>query len=138
MQIFYSDLLDPSHTPTFTLTRCEDPDFAIIRFRAGPPYEDIAFKIVNREWEISWKHGYKCQFQNGVFQLWFFFKRYRYRRWAEFGVRTDGNFNLLFMLWIKYFHHFLCIKFILIFVFISEIICSNISANIYLTILFVN
>lgn len=79
-QIFYPDLLDQTKTPTFTLTECEDPDFAILRFKAGPPYEDIAFKIVNREWEINHKHGYKCQFSNGVFQLWFFFKRYRYRR----------------------------------------------------------
>ncbi|KAI6239618.1 Cactin [Aphelenchoides fujianensis] len=79
--IFYPDLIDPTRTPTFTLTECEDPDFAILRFRAGPPYEDIAFKIVNRgEWETNHKHGYKAQFANGVFQLWFFFKRYRYRR----------------------------------------------------------
>uniref|UniRef100_A0A1I7XX41 Splicing factor Cactin n=1 Tax=Steinernema glaseri TaxID=37863 RepID=A0A1I7XX41_9BILA len=78
--IFYPDLLDPLHTPSFTVTQCSDPDFAIIRFKAGPPYEDIAFKIVNREWEINHKHGYKCQFHNSVFQLWFFFKRYRYRR----------------------------------------------------------
>ncbi|KHJ80525.1 hypothetical protein OESDEN_19802 [Oesophagostomum dentatum] len=78
--IFYPDLLDPSVTPSFTVTPCDDPDFAVIRFKAGPPYEDIAFKCVNREWEVSHKHGYKCQFQNGVFQLWFVFKRYRYRR----------------------------------------------------------
>ncbi|KAL6735834.1 hypothetical protein Aduo_006241 [Ancylostoma duodenale] len=78
--IFYPDLLDPSETPSFTVTPCDDPDFAVIRFKAGPPYEDIAFKCVNREWEVSHKHGYKCQFQNGVFQLWFVFKRYRYRR----------------------------------------------------------
>ncbi|VIO88401.1 CG1676-PA, putative [Brugia malayi] len=78
--IFYPDLLDVTETPTFTVTPCDDPDFAVIRFHAGPPYEDIAFKCVNREWEISHKHGYKCQFVNGIFQLWFYFKRYRYRR----------------------------------------------------------
>ncbi|TKR94939.1 hypothetical protein L596_009165 [Steinernema carpocapsae] len=78
--IFYPDMLDHTQTPSFTVTQCEDPDFAIIRFKAGPPYEDIAFKVVNREWEVNHKHGYKCQFHNGVFQLWFFFKRYRYRR----------------------------------------------------------
>ncbi|CAJ0607236.1 unnamed protein product [Cylicocyclus nassatus] len=61
--IFYPDLLDPSQTPSFTVTPCDDPDFAVIKFKAGPPYEDIAFKCVNREWE-----------------LWFVFKRYRYRR----------------------------------------------------------
>jgi len=78
--IFYPDLLDETQTPTFKVMECEDPDFAILRFKGGAPYEDIAFKIVNREWEINHKHGYKCQFQNGVLQLWFFFKRYRYRR----------------------------------------------------------
>ncbi|CAD6190142.1 unnamed protein product [Caenorhabditis auriculariae] len=67
--IFYPDLLDKTKTPTFTVTPCDDPDFAIVRFKAGPPYEDIAFKIVNREWEVLHKNGYKCQFQNGVFQL---------------------------------------------------------------------
>ncbi|CAB76738.2 Splicing factor Cactin [Caenorhabditis elegans] len=78
--IFYPDLLDMTVAPRFGLTSCEDPDFAIIRFKAGPPYEDIAFKVVNREWETLHKNGYKCQFQNGVFQLWFMFKKYRYRR----------------------------------------------------------
>ncbi|KAI1719726.1 conserved mid region of cactin domain-containing protein [Ditylenchus destructor] len=78
--IFYPDLLESTQTPTFQVMECPDPDFAILKFKAGPPYEDIAFKIVNREWEINHKHGYKCQFQNGVLQLWFFFKRYRYRR----------------------------------------------------------
>ncbi|KAI6184202.1 CactinC-cactus domain-containing protein [Aphelenchoides bicaudatus] len=80
-KIFYPDLLDITKTPRFTLSECpNDPDFAILRFHAGPPYEDIAFKIVNREWEAHHKAGYKCQFSNSVFQLWFFFKRYRYRR----------------------------------------------------------
>ncbi len=43
-------------------------------------FQDIAFKIVNREWEYSYKRGFRCQFQNNIFQLWFHFKRYRYRR----------------------------------------------------------
>ncbi|CAN8029528.1 unnamed protein product [Ixodes persulcatus] len=42
--------------------------------------QDIAFKIVNREWEYSYKRGFRCQFHNNIFQLWFHFKRYRYRR----------------------------------------------------------
>ncbi|XP_013097556.2 splicing factor Cactin [Stomoxys calcitrans] len=79
--IFYPDLIDKSKTPQYFLTQCEDnPDFAILRFRAGPPYEDIAFKIVHREWEFSYKRGFRCQFHNNIFQLWFHFKRYRYRR----------------------------------------------------------
>ncbi|UYV79524.1 CACTIN [Cordylochernes scorpioides] len=79
--IFYPDLIDKSITPQFFLEPCADnKDFAILRFHTGPPYEDIAFKIVNREWEYSYKRGYRCQFYNNIFQLWFHFKRYRYRR----------------------------------------------------------
>lgn len=58
----------------------ENKDFAVLRFHSGPPYEDLAFKIVNREWEFSYKRGFRCQFHNNIFQLWFHFKRYRYRR----------------------------------------------------------
>ncbi|CAH1169514.1 unnamed protein product [Phaedon cochleariae] len=79
--IFYPDLIDKSGTPEYYLTPCPDnKEFAVLRFHAGPPYEDIAFKIVNREWEYSYKRGFRCQFHNNIFQLWFHFKRYRYRR----------------------------------------------------------
>ncbi|XP_004536751.1 cactin [Ceratitis capitata] len=79
--IFYPDLIDKNTTPQYFLNQCEDnPDFAVLRFHAGPPYEDIAFKIVHREWEFSYKRGFRCQFHNNIFQLWFHFKRYRYRR----------------------------------------------------------
>uniref|UniRef100_A0A5S6Q2U6 Splicing factor Cactin n=1 Tax=Trichuris muris TaxID=70415 RepID=A0A5S6Q2U6_TRIMR len=78
--VFYPDLLEPK-PPQFTILPCkDDSDFCIIKFHAGPPYEDVAFKIVKREWEISQKKGYRCIFQNGIFQLWFQFKKYRYRR----------------------------------------------------------
>uniref|UniRef100_A0A1A8IZH0 Splicing factor Cactin n=1 Tax=Nothobranchius kuhntae TaxID=321403 RepID=A0A1A8IZH0_NOTKU len=79
--IFYPDLIDKRSTPQYFLEPCPDnKDFGNLRFHAGPPYEDIAFKIVNREWEYSHRHGFRCQFANGIFQLWFHFKRYRYRR----------------------------------------------------------
>ncbi len=79
--IFYPDLINKGCTPQYFLTPCNDnKDFALLRFHAGPPYEDLAFKIVNREWEFSYKRGFRCQFQNNIFQLWFHFKRYRYRR----------------------------------------------------------
>ncbi|PVD20121.1 hypothetical protein C0Q70_20615 [Pomacea canaliculata] len=74
--IFYPDLIDKTKTPEYTVTPLEDnKDFAVLRFKAGPPYE-----IVSREWEYSYKRGFRCQFQNNIFQLWFHFKRYRYRR----------------------------------------------------------
>uniref|UniRef100_A0A7S4IFX2 Splicing factor Cactin n=1 Tax=Vannella robusta TaxID=1487602 RepID=A0A7S4IFX2_9EUKA len=77
--IFYPDLIDPTKSPTFHVEESEE-DTTIIRFHAGPPYEDIAFRIVNKDWESSHRKGYRCVFDRGVLQLWFNFKRYRYRR----------------------------------------------------------
>ncbi|XP_075241085.1 splicing factor Cactin-like [Convolutriloba macropyga] len=79
--IFYPDLIDKRQTPRYSLEPIpNESDFVVLRFSSGPPYEDIAFKIVNREWEYGHKHGYKCQFSNDIFQLWFKFKLYKYRR----------------------------------------------------------
>lgn len=78
--IFYPDLDDPSQTPTYTIRKTDNPDVAIITFKAGSPYEDIAFKIVNRPWERSHKRGFRSSFDRGVLQLWFHFQHFRYRR----------------------------------------------------------
>ncbi|GAA0159776.1 scaffold/adaptor protein [Lithospermum erythrorhizon] len=79
--IFYPDLVDKSRAPSYTIERDGDSsETCIIRFHAGPPYEDIAFRIVNKEWEYSHKKGYKCTFERGILHLYFNFKRYRYRR----------------------------------------------------------
>nr|GMD33377.1 cactin [Ipomoea batatas] len=79
--IFYPDLVDKSKAPTYVIEKDGDSvDTCIIRFHAGPPYEDIAFRIVNREWEYSHKKGFKCIFDRGILHLYFNFKRYRYRR----------------------------------------------------------
>ena len=54
--IFYPDLIDKSKAPTYKLVRTPgDSDTALLHFSAGPPYEDIAFRIVDREWEYSHK-----------------------------------------------------------------------------------
>ncbi|KAI5677696.1 hypothetical protein M9H77_08646 [Catharanthus roseus] len=79
--IFYPDLVDKSKAPTYTIEKDGDSaETCIIRFHAGPPYEDIAFRIVNKEWEYSHKKGFKCTFERGILHLYFNFKRYRYRR----------------------------------------------------------
>eukprot|EP01138_Halocafeteria_seosinensis_P005065 gb/GECG01005178.1/.p1 GENE.gb/GECG01005178.1/~~gb/GECG01005178.1/.p1 ORF type:complete len:513 (+),score=122.05 gb/GECG01005178.1/:1-1539(+) len=78
--IFYPDLIDKTKTPTYFLEPADSPEFCIIRFRAGPPYEDIAFKIVNKEWNTQRKHGFRCTFDRGILQLHFNFKKARYRR----------------------------------------------------------
>lgn len=70
----------------------DDPDTALLYFSAGPPYEDIAFRIVDREWEYSHKRysinisfppkvlimifrGFKSIFDRGCLSLWFNFRR---------------------------------------------------------------
>lgn len=78
--LFYPDLIDKTKAPRFVLEKTNSPDFCIIRFTAGPPYQDIAFKIVNREWEYSHKRGFKSVFERGILHLYFNFKRHRYRR----------------------------------------------------------
>lgn len=79
--IFYPDLIDKTVAPTYKVIKEKgEEDTVLLRFSAGPPYEDIAFKIVNREWEYSHKRGFKNSFDRGVLQLHFNFKRLRYRK----------------------------------------------------------
>ena len=54
--IFYPDLIDKSKAPTYKIIKEPGNDETVLlHFSAGPPYEDIAFRIVNREWEFSHK-----------------------------------------------------------------------------------
>eukprot|EP01060_Flectonema_neradi_P023552 TRINITY_DN3181_c3_g1_i1.p1 TRINITY_DN3181_c3_g1~~TRINITY_DN3181_c3_g1_i1.p1 ORF type:complete len:562 (+),score=143.11 TRINITY_DN3181_c3_g1_i1:44-1729(+) len=82
--IFYPDLVDPTkQQPTYFVqptTKGWKDDVCILRFTAGPPYEDIAFTIVNKEWDKHWKANYKCTFERGVLTLNFQFMKYKYRR----------------------------------------------------------
>lgn len=74
--IFYPDLIDKSRAPTYKIERengrkrgqsfapAGEDDTCLIRFIAGPPYEDIAFRIVDKEWDYSAKRerGFKSTF----------------------------------------------------------------------------
>lgn len=74
--IFYPDLIDKTKAPTFKIIRehgrrrgesfaaAGEVDTCLIRFIAGPPYEDIAFRIVDREWDYSAKRerGFRSSF----------------------------------------------------------------------------
>ncbi|KAF4124994.1 Cactus-binding C-terminus of cactin protein [Geosmithia morbida] len=74
--IFYPELIDKTKAPTFKIIRehgrrrgesfaaAGETDTCLIRFIAGPPYEDIAFRIVDREWDYSSKRerGFKSSF----------------------------------------------------------------------------
>jgi hypothetical protein len=87
--IFYPDLINPTKAPTYriereggrkrgqTFAQAGEEDTCLIRFIAGPPYEDIAFRIVDREWDYSAKRerGFKSSFERGILQLHFQFKK---------------------------------------------------------------
>lgn len=79
--IFYPDLIDKTKSPIFTLQQDDGfPDTVIVVFKAGPPYEDMAFRIVNKEWEYGHKRGFKSCFDKGVLQLYFQFRKQIYKR----------------------------------------------------------
>lgn len=79
--IFYPDLIDKSKAPTYKIVReAGNEDTVLLHFSAGPPYEDIGFRIVNREWEFSHKRGFRSSFDRGCLSLWFNFRRNFYRK----------------------------------------------------------
>ncbi|KAJ7117328.1 mid region of cactin-domain-containing protein [Mycena crocata] len=79
--IFYPDLIDKTKAPTYKIVKEPgNDDTVLLHFSAGPPYEDIAFRIVNREWEFSHKRGFRSSFDRGCLSLWFNFRRNFYRK----------------------------------------------------------
>ena len=76
--VFYPNLIDKSKAPTYKIEReggrkrgqtfapAGEDDTCVIRFIAGPPYQDIAFRIVDKEWDYSAKRdrGFKSTFEN--------------------------------------------------------------------------
>ena len=78
--IYYYELKNTKQAPQYSIEPSDTPNTCILRFKAGPPYRDIAFSILNREWDMEEKHGFKNLFHRGTYYLYFNFKRYRYRR----------------------------------------------------------
>jgi len=92
--IFYPDLVDRIRAPTYRIERengrkrgqlsapAGEDDTCIIRFVAGAPYEDIAFRSVDKEWDYSAKRerGFRSSFDRGILQLHFQFKKIYYRK----------------------------------------------------------
>jgi hypothetical protein len=92
--IFYPDLIDKTKAPTYKIEReggrkkgqsfapAGEEDTCVIRFISGPPYEDVAFRIVDKEWDYSAKRdrGFKSSFDKGILQLSFQFKKIYYRK----------------------------------------------------------
>ena len=93
--IFYPDLIDKTKAPTYKIEREDgrkkgqssapagEEDTCIIKFISGPPYETIAFRIIDRDWDYSAKYdrGFKSTFESpGVLTLNFSFKKVYYRK----------------------------------------------------------
>ena len=52
ISLFLPDLIDPTQTPTFKVVREPGNDeTCLLIFHCGAPYEDIAFRIINDDWE---------------------------------------------------------------------------------------
>ncbi|UZJ52388.1 hypothetical protein CBS101457_001708 [Exobasidium rhododendri] len=79
--MFYPDLLDKSKSPQYKIVKERGNDeTCLILFEAGPPYETIGFRIVNKPWNMSHNRGFKAVFERGVLQLHFQFQRQFYRK----------------------------------------------------------
>ncbi|KAK4543347.1 hypothetical protein LTR36_005706 [Oleoguttula mirabilis] len=92
--VFYPDLADVTKAPSFRIERVDgrrrgetwakagEEDTCVLRFVAGAPYEDVAFRVVDREWDYSAKRerGFRSHFDKGVLQLHFQFKKIYYRK----------------------------------------------------------
>ncbi|KAK9475282.1 cactus-binding C-terminus of cactin protein-domain-containing protein [Dipodascopsis tothii] len=90
--IFYPELAGSAHAPTYKLVRPKgrrrglappgEDETCVIRFIAGPPYQDVGFRIVDREWDYSARResGFRSSFDKGILQLHFRFKKIYYRK----------------------------------------------------------
>lgn len=72
---------DKSTPPSYERKRIPgDDDTELLIFTAGPPYEDVAFRIVRKQWDYSHRRGFRSHFDRGVLQLAFKFQRDTYRK----------------------------------------------------------
>lgn len=91
--IHYPDLPKSSPTPSYTVLQERDGgksringlanSMCILLFESPPPYQYLAFRIVNSPWDRGVNQrssGYVSQFENGVLRLNFKFKKLIYQR----------------------------------------------------------
>ncbi|RDI79843.1 hypothetical protein Vi05172_g10108 [Venturia inaequalis] len=92
--IFYPELAGTYEAPTYKIEReggrkrgqsfaqAGEEDTCVIRFIAGPPYTDVAFRIIDKEWDYSAKRerGFRSNFDKGILTLSFQFKKIYYRK----------------------------------------------------------
>jgi hypothetical protein len=80
--IFYPELAGTYEAPTYKIEReggrkrgqsfaqAGEEDTCVIRFIAGPPYTDVAFRIIDKEWDYSAKRerGFRSSFDKVRYQ----------------------------------------------------------------------
>jgi hypothetical protein len=68
MVLFYPDLIDKTKAPQFNILKDKNnEDTATLVFKAGPPYEDIAFQIVNKVRAlVLWTLWERTLYRNGT------------------------------------------------------------------------
>jgi hypothetical protein len=80
--LFYPELQD-SRTPRYEVLPTEhgwEDEYCLLVFRAGAPYLDVAYRIVNKQWETK-RGGVRAIFEpSGRFKLYFRFTSTSYRR----------------------------------------------------------
>ncbi|KAH0793711.1 cactin [Histomonas meleagridis] len=83
-RIFYPSLVNKNKAPSFNLqpdlikyctTKADNRyRYTAIVFDAGPPYLPIAFRIVDKKWDVYRNGGFQSSFHNGVFVFQISFK----------------------------------------------------------------
>lgn len=107
--IFYPDLIDKVKAPTYRIERengrkrgqsfapAGEEDTCLIRFISGPPYEDVAFRIVDKEWDYSAKRerGFRSSFDKvGALSIIFSsVKSMKFRQSDTVPIRGSCNFT---------------------------------------------
>lgn len=118
--IFYPDLIDKVKAPTYRIERengrkrgqsfapAGEEDTCLIRFISGPPYEDVAFRIVDKEWDYSAKRerGFRssfdkvsgfvrqCPYGCDSYLLLKTFVDFKRLTWASFRASCSSTFSL--------------------------------------------
>lgn len=87
--VAYPELAGTSRSPTYNILGkshqrrgiiMADDETCTLAFTAGPPYADVSFTIVSKDWDRSKKSdGYISSWQNGLLTLCFLFKKTHYR-----------------------------------------------------------
>lgn len=79
-KIYFNNLENKKITPYYKIERSNIENTCLLVIKSGKPYKELIFKIVNKEWDMNERSGYRNYYDKGVYYLGFNFKKYRYKR----------------------------------------------------------